>query len=32
MNEDILVVDQLVKRFGNFTAVDGISFWNLVKE
>jgi ABC-2 type transport system ATP-binding protein len=26
MNEDILVVDQLVKRFGNFTAVDGISF------
>jgi len=26
MEEDILVVDHLVKRFGNFTAVDGISF------
>jgi len=24
--QDILIVDQLVKRFGNFTAVDGISF------
>jgi ABC-2 type transport system ATP-binding protein len=26
MAEDILVVDHLVKKFGNFTAVDGISF------